>query len=46
MFEEFQRYISEKANLTAADYEKIKSVAIIKKVRKRQYLLQEGDVWK
>ncbi|MET3980300.1 CRP-like cAMP-binding protein [Mucilaginibacter sp. UYP25] len=46
MFETFQKYISEKANLTDADYDKIKAVSIIKKLRKKQYLLQEGDVWK
>ncbi|MGY4384598.1 CRP-like cAMP-binding protein [Pedobacter sp. UYP24] len=46
MFEIFQKYISEKADLTDADYDKIKAVVIVKKLRKRQYLLQEGDVWK
>ncbi|SEN60038.1 cAMP-binding domain of CRP or a regulatory subunit of cAMP-dependent protein kinases [Mucilaginibacter gossypiicola] len=46
MFELFKEYISQKTTLTDADYAKIKAVCIYKKLRKRQYLLQEGDVWK
>ncbi|KRD12365.1 cyclic nucleotide-binding protein [Flavobacterium sp. Root901] len=46
MYEIFQKYLEEKAKLTQADSERIQSFAIIKKLRKRQYLLQEGDVWK
>ncbi|MFC0512772.1 Crp/Fnr family transcriptional regulator [Mucilaginibacter angelicae] len=46
MFEIFKEYISQKATLTETEYAKIEAVCIIKKLRKRQYLLQEGDVWK
>jgi CRP-like cAMP-binding protein len=46
MFEIFKEYISQKTILTEAEYAKIETVCIYKKLRKRQYLLQEGDVWK
>ncbi|BAV06915.1 cAMP-binding domain of CRP or a regulatory subunit of cAMP-dependent protein kinases [Filimonas lacunae] len=46
MFEAFKKYILEKANVTEADLEKIEAVCQYKKLRKRQFLLQEGDVWK
>jgi len=46
MFEIFKEYISQKTTLTEAEYAKIEAVCIYKKLRKRQYLLQEGDVWK
>jgi CRP-like cAMP-binding protein len=46
MFEIFQKYISDQITLSAEEYELIKSVCIFKKLRKRQYLLQDGDVWK
>jgi len=46
MFELFKEYISQKTTLTEAEYAKIEAVCIYKKLRKRQYLLQEGDVWK
>jgi CRP-like cAMP-binding protein len=46
MYEIFQKYLEEKTELTPTESERIHSFAIIKKLRKRQYLLQEGDVWK
>lgn len=46
MFEVFQKYLSEKTTLTDTELEMIQSVSFTKKLRKRQYLLQEGDVWK
>lgn len=46
MFEAFKNYIQERTTLTEADFLKIESVCQFKKLRKRQYLLQEGDVWK
>lgn len=46
MYEIFQKYLEEKTELTPTESERIQSFAIIKKLRKRQYLLQEGDVWK
>lgn len=46
MYEIFQKYLDGKAELTRAEADRIQSYAIIKKLRKKQYLLQEGDVWK
>lgn len=46
MYELFQQYIDNRATFTEAEKERIRSVSLIKKIRKRQYLLQEGDVWK
>lgn len=46
MFDVFQRYLAEKAKLTAEDFELIRSVSIIKTLRKHQYLLQQGDHWR
>ncbi|MEJ0106455.1 MAG: cyclic nucleotide-binding domain-containing protein [Bacteroidota bacterium] len=46
MFEDFRKYLEQKISLSGADYELIESVSIIKKLRKHQYLLQEGDVWR
>ncbi len=44
MFETFRKYLEEKIALTNQDYELIKSISSFKKLRKRQYLLQSGDV--
>lgn len=46
MFDVFKKYLSDKVKLTDQDFELIQSVSIIKKLRKKQYLLQEGDVWR
>lgn len=46
MYDVFHDYINSRATLSAEDNERIRAVAVIKKLRKRQYLLQEGDVWK
>lgn len=46
MFEPFKKYILEKANVTEVELLKIGEVCQLKKLRKRQFLLQEGDVWK
>ena len=46
MLEVFQSYINSKASITDEEFETIKSLCILKKLRKKQYLLQEGDVWK
>lgn len=46
MYELFQKYLDEKTVFTDSESVRIQSFAIIKKLRKRQYLLQEGDVWK
>lgn len=42
----FQQYLDSKITLTPSEAEHIQSFSIIKKLRKRQYLLQEGDTWK
>jgi CRP-like cAMP-binding protein len=44
MFEVFAAYLKEKAGLTDQELEQVRAVTIPKKLRKRQYLLQEGDV--
>src|ERR1700709_975878 len=44
MFETFRKYITEKTNLTADELEMIKAASIPKKLKKKQYLLQEGEV--
>jgi CRP-like cAMP-binding protein len=46
MYEVFQKYLAEKTTLTSDESERIRSFAVSKKLRKRQYLLQDGDVWK
>ncbi len=46
MYDVFQKYLDERAAFTDAERARIQSFAIIKKLRKRQYLLQEGDIWK
>ena len=44
MFEKFAVYLKEKASLTDEQLEEVRAVTINKRLRKRQYLLQEGDV--
>lgn len=46
MFEVFLAYINSKTKITDEEAEMIKAVSVIKKLRKKQYLLQEGDVWR
>ena len=46
MFDIFRKYLEDKIALTNEDYELIESVSLFKKLRKRQYLLQAGDVWR
>ena len=46
MFDIFRKYLENKISLTNEDYELIESVSLFKKLRKRQYLLQAGDVWR
>ncbi|MFD2098275.1 Crp/Fnr family transcriptional regulator [Flagellimonas iocasae] len=46
MFDFFLKYLQDKIHLSAKEVEMIRSVAIEKKLRRRQYLLQQGDVWK
>jgi len=46
VFEVFRKYIEGKTSLTEEQYGRLQSLCIIKKLRKKQYLLQEGDSWK
>ena len=46
MYDTFQQYLDQKISLSNDEKELIRSVSILKKLRKKQYLLQEGDVWK
>lgn len=46
MFDIFRKYLENKITLTNEDYELIESVSLFKKLRKRQYLLQAGDVFR
>ncbi|TLV02786.1 Crp/Fnr family transcriptional regulator [Dyadobacter luticola] len=45
MFDIFKKYLTDKITLTEEELALIASVSHIKHLRKRQYLLQEGDVW-
>ncbi|MGC4039703.1 MAG: Crp/Fnr family transcriptional regulator [Flavobacterium sp.] len=44
--ERFLKYLSSKFEITDDELELVASVCRIKKLRKKQYLLQEGDVWR
>jgi CRP-like cAMP-binding protein len=46
IFEIFKQYTRRYTELTESDFEKIESVCIYRKLRKQQYLLQEGETWK
>ena len=45
MIANFLKYLEDKFALTDAEREMIANVCVVKKLRKRQYLLQEGDLW-
>lgn len=44
MFEVFEKYLRDRTKLTDEEFEMMRAVSISRKLRKRQYLLQEGDV--
>ncbi|HWK04157.1 MAG TPA: Crp/Fnr family transcriptional regulator [Puia sp.] len=46
MFDIFKAYLTAKATLAPEEMELIRSVSVIKKIRRHQYLLQEGDIWR
>ncbi len=46
MFDVFRKYLTDKITLTGPELDRISSVSVIRKLRRKQYLLQEGDVWK
>src|SRR5918993_991699 len=46
MFELLYKKINEIVSLNETEFEELKTLFVIKKLRKRQYLLQEGDICK
>lgn len=46
MFDIFRKYLENRTTLSEQDFEHIESLCTLKIIRKRQYLLQAGDVWK
>jgi CRP-like cAMP-binding protein len=46
MTERFQQYITSRAKVSGEELETILACGVTKKLRKHQYLLQEGDVWR
>jgi len=46
VIEIFKNYVLENSLVSKEDFNIIAAVCQVKKLRKRQYLLQEGDVWK
>lgn len=45
MFEIFQKYLIDKIELSNNELQLIESVCRLKKLRKKQFLFQEGEVW-
>ncbi|GAB4020816.1 Crp/Fnr family transcriptional regulator [Spirosoma migulaei] len=45
MFEIFVHYLRQRIPLSDSEADWIRTMSILKKLRKKQYLLQEGDVW-
>jgi CRP-like cAMP-binding protein len=46
MFDLFRKYLENRTALTKQDFDLIESLCTLKVIRKKQYLLQAGDVWK
>jgi CRP-like cAMP-binding protein len=46
MHKAFERYLRDKATFTESELDAISLATTSKKLRKRQYLLQEGDIWR
>ncbi|ACU62045.1 Crp/Fnr family transcriptional regulator [Chitinophaga pinensis] len=44
MFEVFEQYLKERSALTDEEIAQIRAVTVPKRLRKKQYLLQEGDI--
>jgi len=44
MFESFAKYLLEKGEFAQSELDLIKSVSVLKRVRKNQYLLEEGQI--
>jgi CRP-like cAMP-binding protein len=41
----FQKYLIDKVPFSAEELQRIESVITVKKLRKKQFLMQEGDIW-
>ncbi|KAA2240944.1 Crp/Fnr family transcriptional regulator [Chitinophaga agrisoli] len=46
MLNAFKEYIRSRVTITDQEWDRIAAICTIKKLRKKQYLLQEGEVWK
>lgn len=46
MFEVFSEYLQNKIELSDLELQMIREVSVIRKLRRNQYLLQEGDIWR
>jgi len=46
MFDSYIKYLQAKISLTAEEVAMIEKICRLKKLRRRQYLLQEGDIWR
>lgn len=46
MYDIFKTYINSKTTVSDEEFAWIRSLGSTKKLRKKQYLLQEGDIWK
>jgi CRP-like cAMP-binding protein len=46
MFSVFRQYLAGKISLSEEELQQIEAVSIFRKLRKHQYLLQEGDIWR
>jgi CRP-like cAMP-binding protein len=46
VYEVFQQYVDSQISLSGEQHDWIRSLSVTKKLRKKQYLLQEGDVWR
>lgn len=44
MFEIFEKYITSKADFTADELKSIRSLSSVKKIRRKEFLLQEGEL--
>jgi len=45
-FPVFEAYLQDKIRLTSGEVDRIAGIAIERKVYRKQYLLQEGNVWR
>lgn len=46
MFDNFISYLTAKIELTPDEISRVEQICRLKKIRRKQYLLQEGDVWR